>query len=227
MHGTKIIGALFAILAAACLLLTGWIMHRSGSLQGATEDGRWALGLAAILVHLILAVCGLAMFVSRKALVSLVCAAMMLGAAACSAWQIASFLATEVISVTKAREAAEKRESARVAAAAELAKERQKTQAELAKGQLKWLQGTERNADGRRERKDSFEAANKLVTDFAKVEAPAIPEAKVDATPLQSGVLAQWLAAKLGYDETALQASPSLMIALMLLLSEVVFWPLS
>jgi hypothetical protein len=228
MHGNRLIGASFAILAGGCLLLTGWIMHRSGALQGATEDGRWALGLAAIAVHLGLAVCGLAMFVSSSWRVSAVCGVMMLGAAACSAWQIATFMATEVISVNMAREAAEKRENERAAAALEMARERQKTQAEMAKGTLKWMHQTERRADGRRERKDSFEAATKLVTDFGKVDAPApLAEPKAVAPQLQSGRLAQWLAARLGYDEMMLQASPSLLIALMLLVSEVAFWPLA
>ncbi len=227
MHGYRLIGALLALLAGGCLLLTGWIMHISGALQGVTENGRWALGLAAIAVHLILAVCGLAMFVSRNLFVSAVCGVMMLGAAACSAWQIATFLATEVISITKAREQADKRETARNAALIEMAKDRQKTQADLAKGHLKWVEGTIRSADGRRDRKDSMEAGLKVIAEMGKIEAPALPEAKSEPPRFQSGQVAAWLAAKFGYDETTMQASPYLMIALMLLLIEVVGWPLS
>jgi hypothetical protein len=227
MHGNRLIAAAFFALAAGCLLLTGWIMHRSGALQGATEDGRWALGLAAIAVHLILAVCGLAMFVSRKIFVSLVCCAMMLGAALCSGWQIATFLATEVISVTKAREAAEKRKDAREAAAVDLAKERQKTQTDLLKDELKWSRGTSREVDGRRERKDLAETRAKLIAEIGKTGPAPLPEIKTETPTLQSGLLAQWLAARTGWDETALQASPYLLIAFMLLMSEVVFWPLA
>jgi hypothetical protein len=227
MHGSRLIGVLLFLLALGCLALTGWIIHLSGVMQGATETGQWALGLAAIAVHFSLAAFGLAMFVSRSLLVSIVCGVMMAGAAVCSAWQIATFLATEVISVTKAREQADKRETARTTAAIEMAKDRQKTQADLLKDELKWSRGTSREADGRRERKDLAETRAKMIAEVGKAELPVIPEAKTAAAPLQSGLVAQWLAARMGWDETAMQASPYLLIALMLLLMEVVLWPLS
>jgi hypothetical protein len=226
MHSNRIIGGTIAALTVGCLFLTGWIMHRSGALQGATEDGRWALGLAAIAVHLGLAVFGLAMFASRKAVVTLVCGLMVLGAAACSAWQIATFLATEVISVTKAREATEKRADARHQAELDAAADKRKTAAELAKQQLTWFQGTGKS---RRERKDMAEGGNKLIADIGKADAPAAKDAPAPtAEPaLQSGAVAQWVAARMGWDETAMQASPYLMIALMLLAIEVVGWPMA
>jgi hypothetical protein len=229
MHGNRIIGGTIAALTVGCLFLTAWIMHRSGALQGATEDGRWALGLAAIAVHLGLAVFGLAMFASRKLAVTLVCGLMVLGAAACSAWQIATFLATEVISVTKAREAIEKREDVRAAAALEAAKEQRKTQAKLAEDELKWSRGTTREVGGRRERKEMADARAKLIAEMGKAEmAAAAPAPKAETAPqVQSGAVAQWVAARMGWDETAMQASPYLMIALMLLAIEVVGWPMA
>ncbi len=227
MYGNRLIAILFGALALGCLVITAWIIHRSGVMQAATEDGRWALGWVAVLVHLGVAVCGLAMFAARHIVVSIVCGLMMFGAAAYSAWQIATFAATEVISVTKARDAAEKRESALAAAAIEAAKERHKAQAKLAEQHLKWLQTTTRHADGRLERKDSFEAGNKLVKEFGKTEAPPVEQPKVEATPLKTDVLAEWLAARVGLDIATLQASPPLWLALMLLLCEVVFWPLA
>lgn len=227
MNTNKAIGAFLAVFAVCCLFLTGWIIHKSGVMQGATDDGQWALGLAAIAVHLSIAVFGLAMFGSRRFLVKVACGVIMLGAAACSAWQITSFLATEVISVTKAREMKDQRESARVAAAIELAKQRQKTQAELAKSQLKWFQGTTEETRGRLSRKDYMESGNKLIVEIGKADVIELPETKTETAPLQAGLLAQWVARRLGWDETALQASPYLLIALMLLLIEVISWPLA
>jgi hypothetical protein len=210
MNGNKVLAASIAVFTGACLFLTGWIIHKSGVTQGATDDGQWALGWAAIAVHVSLAICGLAMFSSRKWCVSFGLGVIMLGAAVTSAWMITSFLATEVISVTKAREMRERRENARVAAALDLAKD-----------ELKWSRGTWREVDGRRERKDMADSRTKLITEIGKSETTA----KVEGAPLQAGLVAQWVAKKLNWDETALQASPYLLIALMLLLIEVILWP--
>jgi hypothetical protein len=230
MHRTRdrLVGAGFGLLALACLIATAWIVHRTGIMQGTSEEGRLGLSVIAVLVHLAVPVCGIAMFTARNLLVGALCGVIMLCAAAYSAWQIANFAATEVISVTAAREATEKREAARNAAAIEAAKERQRTQAALAKEQLKWLQGTAEETRGRTSRKDYVDAGQKLIAEMGKGNAapPPVAEPKAEAPPLRTDALAVWLAKHFQWDLTALQASPPLWLALMLIVIEVMFWPL-
>ena len=234
MHSNRLVATLFFALGAAALAITSWIIHRNGAAQGATADGREMLAWAAIVVHVGgVVVFGLAtgaMLKGRQWLGAMLCALMMFGAAAYSAWNIASFATAEVVSVTRARELAEKAAQDQHTAALALAKQQQDMRAKLAETQLKILQGALEDAKGRQSRDDVMKAGNKLVADAVGsstvVVAPAAPDAP-KAAPLRSDALAEWLAAYMGWQQTALQASPTLWLALMLILIEVAAWPLA
>lgn len=227
MHGSKFVAVMIGVLCLSCLALTAWMMHHSGILQGATQDGQWGLGMASIAVHACLAICGIAMIASRNFWIGLLCFFLMLGAAVCSAWQISSFLVNEAVSVSLEQDAARERENARNAALLEMAKERQKAQVDMAKGQLGWINSTIEEARGRRDRKDYMDRAGKLISDMGKIDLPVLPESKVTPPKVQTSPLAAWVAAKLGYDRMTVQASPLLLTVIMILLVELILWPVA
>ena len=233
MHGSKPVSVLFGVLAVAAMTVTTWIIHRGGTMMGTTEVGQQLLAYAAIVVHLGgVVVFGMATGNSLKEGkrgMAALCGLMMLGAAVYSGWQIASFATAELISTTRAREIAEERAKQTHDAQIEAGKERLKAQAKLAEQHLKWIQSTTEETKGRTSRKDYMESGSKLITDMGKGHETAAPPPLPPPTqpPIKGEALAEWLANAYGWRLSALQAMPTLQLALMILLIEVTAWPLA
>ena len=221
------------LVGAAALSVTTAIIHQGGIQQTATADGA-LLAWAAIVVHFggVVVFGGVVGFMlkTRNYIGAVLGSLMVMGAAMYSGWQIATFATAELISVTKAREVAEQRETERHKADLDAAAERRKTQAELAKQQLKWLQIETRSADGRRQRTDSMEQGTKLVLEMGKA-----PDTQTERAPLsvrtekqvKADAFVAWLAGAAGWNQAALQASPTVWLAFMIILYEIVAWPLT
>lgn len=224
----KLTAAIIFLLTSGCLVITTLMTRQSGVSSAASAEGQLYLGWGSIAIHLGLPVFGIAagMFLSNKhRMAALGCWVMVVLCALFSINNVMNFVAAERLSITKSRDTENKIKLARENAALKAADDRQKAITKMVQDQVGWVRGTTRNADNRRERKDSIDASSKVIQDFAKAEIPTVIAPVEKDTAVQMGEGVALISEFTGWNISLLQLANIVQIVLMLLLFEVVGWP--
>ena len=232
MKGNKATAGCIFFLTTVCLIITSLMTRQSGVSQGSTAEGQQYLGFASIAIHLGLPVFGIAagaFFRSHLKILGVGMFVLVLLCAMFSIRNIMNFVAAERISIAKKNDADAKGKAAREASLLKAAEERQKTINKMAQDQLAWTRSTVKEADGRRERKDSMDAGTKFITDFAKTEIAVAPTTTDPnaATVVQSEAGAELLAEMTGWKVSAIQLGDVVQIAVMLIIFESFGWTIA
>ncbi len=183
MKNTRYLAAGFGVAGIFALLVTVAMNRAFGVSAASTTEGAQLLSTAAIVID----VAGLVLFgIAAGALLrqgqragAALCFTIMLAAGGFSMMSIVSFVASEQKGLEYARKAEEKRKADAEQAQRTAQKEVRDTQARMAEQHMKWLQGTVKEADGRRERKDMLEAAKKVITEVGQQQMASVPKAEV------------------------------------------------
>jgi hypothetical protein len=230
MHNGRVLAVLVGFVSALALASNTVIVASSGI----TQSGSMQLAIQAAIVHIggvviFGLVAGYLLHLGNRRGAKL-CMLMVLGSAAYSAWQVASFATAEVVTQTEARIRDEKQAQAYYDAQLKAGEDIRKAQTEMARDQLKWSQTQIKTADGRQERRDTLESGAKVIEAYGKAAAsiaiPA-PPPKVERQLSKTEALAGIVAGYFGWDVATLQAWPQLLMTLMGLIIEIVGWPLS
>jgi hypothetical protein len=180
---TRYLAAGFAVAGIFALLVTVSMNLAFGSASAATDTGKQLLALSAVVIDVAgLVLFGLAagkLLADRNWLGAGLCVMIMLAAAGFSMMSIISFVASEQKGLEFARKTQEKRAADAEKAQRDAQKEVRDNQAKMAEQHMKWLQGTVKEADGRRERKDMLEAAKKVLTEVGQQQMASVPKAEV------------------------------------------------
>jgi hypothetical protein len=219
---------------AACLFLTGIILHAFGQSLGTTAEQKALLSWASVTVHILgFVLMGLALghFLnrySRNWLWAIVCGLVMISAGGFTLTNLYGFAAGARISATKAVEDAKKRADDAIAERIAAAKRRQDVQERLASSQLKFMQLEVQDSGGKARRqatKDFAKNSATIIAEMGKEAAPAAPVPSPEAAANPDEGAAQ-LAEIAGLTTRSVQVGLAMWIAKLLVVLEMVLWPL-
>lgn len=219
-----------ALAGMTIFFITSMMIRSAGISSGTSGGGQDLLGYGNIAIHITgLVLFGIAtgyLFRAKLRIFGVLTGIVVVGTALFSMKNLTDFVAAERMSVAKAREEQSVAQRERQKAVFEAAKKRQDLQAKLAETQLKWIQGTEKRADGRNERRDSMEQGTKLITEFGKSEV-AIPDAIKTETILRPDSGTELISKATGLDKDSIELFTTLYGTLLLIVMESIIWPLA